>query len=101
MSCPFEEKLTSWLLGDLSAQEQNEVTCHVFTCASCRQECDELRKVLFPLRSGLHKDQGLFKPRKRATWAPVVASHRRMERSAPAVARRRPSGLKARLQAPP
>lgn len=63
MACPFEEKLTSWLLGDLSPKEQDEVTCHIFTCASCRQECDELRKVLFPLRSALHKDQGLFKPR--------------------------------------
>jgi hypothetical protein len=68
MGCPFEEKLTSWLLGDLSAQEQNEVTCHVFTCNSCRQECDELRKVLFPLRSALHKDQGLFKPKIHISW---------------------------------
>jgi len=68
MGCPFEEKLTSWLLGDLSPQEQNEITCHVFTCASCRQECDELRKVLFPLRSALHKDQGLFKPKKHVSW---------------------------------
>jgi hypothetical protein len=68
MDCPFEEKLTSWLLGDLSPKEQNEVTCHVFACASCRQSCDELRKVLFPLRSALHKDQGLFKPKKHVSW---------------------------------
>lgn len=68
MGCPFEDKLTSWLLGDLSVQEQNEITCHVFTCASCRQECDELRKVLFPLRSALHKDQGLFKAKKKISW---------------------------------
>lgn len=68
MSCPFEEKLTSWLLGDLSPQEQDEVTCHVFTCVECRKECDELRKVLFPLRSALHKDQGLFKVRTHVPW---------------------------------
>lgn len=68
MSCPFEEKLTSWLLGDLSPQEQDEVTCHIFTCAECRKECDDLRKVLFPLRSALHKDQGLFKVRTNIPW---------------------------------
>jgi Putative zinc-finger len=68
MSCPFEEKLTSWLLGDLSPQEQDEVTCHIFECAACRKECDELRKILFPLRSALHKDQGLFKVRANVPW---------------------------------
>jgi hypothetical protein len=68
MSCSFEEKLTSWLLGDLSPQEQDEVTCHIFTCAECRKECDELRKVLFPLRSALYKDQGLFKVRMDVPW---------------------------------
>jgi len=68
MDCPFEEKLTSWLLSDLSPQEQDEVTCHLVTCPTCRKECDELRRVLFPLRSALHKDQGLFKVRTHAPW---------------------------------
>lgn len=68
MACQYEEKLTSWLLGDLSPQEQDEISCHVFTCASCRKECDELRRVLFPLRSALYKDQGLFKPKRSVHW---------------------------------
>ena len=68
MACQYEEKLTSWLLGDLSPQEQDEITSHVFTCASCRKECDELRRVLFPLRSALQKDQHLFKPKRNIHW---------------------------------
>lgn len=68
MACQYEEKLTSWLLGDLSPKEQDEITCHVFKCASCRKECDELRRVLFPLRSALHKDQYLFKPKRTIHW---------------------------------
>jgi hypothetical protein len=68
MACQYEEKLTSWLLGDLTPQEQDEITCHVFTCASCKKECDELRRVLFPLRSGLHKDLGLFKTKRNIHW---------------------------------
>lgn len=72
MACPYEEKLTSWLLGDLSPQEQDEVTCHVFVCEACKKECEALRSVLFPLRSALHKDQGLFKERKPRRWAQGV-----------------------------
>ena len=68
MACQYEEKLTSWLLGDLSPQEQDKMSCHVFECASCRAECDELRRVLFPLRSGLHKDLGLFKQKRTLPW---------------------------------
>jgi hypothetical protein len=63
MACPYEEKLTSWLLGDLSPKEQDDVTRHLFTCSVCRQESDVLRRVLFPLRSALHKDQRLFNAR--------------------------------------
>lgn len=74
MACQYEEKLTSWLLGDLSPQEQDEVSCHVFTCASCRKECDELRRVLFPLRSALYKDQGLFKPKRTIPWTQRILS---------------------------
>jgi hypothetical protein len=68
MACQYEEKLTSWLLGDLSPQEQDEITSHVFRCASCRKECDELRRVLFPLRSALQKDQHLFKTKRNIHW---------------------------------
>ncbi len=68
MACQYEEKLTSWLLGDLSPREQDEITCHVFTCASCRKECDDLRRVLFPLRSALQKDQRLFKTKRTISW---------------------------------
>jgi hypothetical protein len=68
MACQYEEKLTSWLLGDLNPKEQDEITCHVFTCDSCKKECDELRRVLFPLRSGLHKDLGLFKAKRNIHW---------------------------------
>ena len=68
MACQYEEKLTSWLLGYLSPQEQDEISCHVFACASCRKECDDLRRVLFPLRSGLYKDQGLFKLKRATRW---------------------------------
>jgi hypothetical protein len=72
MVCQYEEKLTSWLLGDLSPHERDDISCHVFACASCRKECDELRRVLFPLRRALHKDQGLFKPKHTIRWTQRV-----------------------------
>ncbi len=60
--CPFEEKLTAWLLGDLSPGEQQDVTRHLDGCASCRAACEELSRVLTPLRSGLDKDRDLNIP---------------------------------------
>ena len=57
--CPHEEKLTAWILGDLSPEEHQALTCHLETCASCRSVRDELSCVLTPLRSGLEKDRQL------------------------------------------
>jgi len=68
MACQYEEKLTSWLLGDLSPQEQQDVTCHVFTCAACRKETAALRRVLSPLQSALHKDHVLFQAKPALPW---------------------------------
>ena len=56
--CPHEEKLTAWLLGDLSQEEQQEMTRHLEGCASCRAVREELSRVLRPLCSGLAKDRG-------------------------------------------
>jgi len=63
--CPYEEKLTAWLLGDLSSEDAHEMALHLETCASCRSVRDELSHVLKPLRSGLEKDRalGLVRPR--------------------------------------
>jgi len=58
--CPYEEKLTAWLLGDLCPEEQEALTRHLPTCASCRAMRDELAAVLAPLDSGLAKDKRLF-----------------------------------------
>ena len=60
--CPYEEKLTAWLLGDLSPEEQQDMTCHLEGCAACRAACEELSRVLSPLRSGLEKDSRLNVP---------------------------------------
>lgn len=67
--CPHEEKLTAWLLGDLSPEEHLAMTRHLETCASCRSVKDELSRVLKPLRSGLAKDCALrvARPPARAT----------------------------------
>ncbi len=54
--CPHEEKLTAWLLGDLSPTEHQSMTSHLETCDSCRSVKEELSSVLTPLRSGLEKD---------------------------------------------
>ena len=55
--CPHEEKLTAWLLGDLSPDEHQALTRHLDACASCRAVKAELERVLIPLRSGLAKDR--------------------------------------------
>lgn len=55
--CPHEEKLTAWLLGDLSPAEQEAMTRHVDGCGACRAAGEELSRVLAPLRSGLAKDR--------------------------------------------
>ena len=60
--CPYEEKVTAWLLGDLSPEEQRDVTSHLDGCAACRAVCAELSRVLTPLRSGLEKDCRLIVP---------------------------------------
>lgn len=54
--CPYEEKITAWLLGDLSPGEQQDVTRHLESCPSCQAAREELSRVLTPLRSGLAKD---------------------------------------------
>ncbi len=57
--CPYEEKLTAWLLGDLPPEEQQAMTRHLQACDTCRKVRDELTHVLTPLRSGLEKDRHL------------------------------------------
>ena len=69
--CPYEEKLTAWLLGDLSPEEQEAMARHLDGCATCRAMRDELASVLTPLKGGLAKDQRLRvpaaqRPRRRA-----------------------------------
>jgi len=70
--CPYEEKLTAWLLGDLRPDEQEAVTRHLSACASCRAVRDEIAAVLTPLNSGLAKDKRLFPqpaaPRRVPAW---------------------------------
>ena len=60
--CPYEEKVTAWLLGDLSTAEQEAVTRHLAACETCRSVRDELATVVTPLRGGLAKDQRLRLP---------------------------------------
>lgn len=60
--CPYEEKLTAWLLGDLIPQEQAAVTRHLAACAACRATRDELAAVLTPLKGGLAKDSRFSRP---------------------------------------
>ncbi len=57
--CPHEEKLTAWLLGDLSPEERQTMARHLDACAACRSALGELSAVLTPLRSGLAKDRCL------------------------------------------
>jgi len=57
--CPHEEKLTAWLLDDLSPEEHQAMTRHLETCDACRSAKEELSRVLMPLRSGLEKDRDL------------------------------------------
>jgi hypothetical protein len=54
--CPHEEKVTAWLLGDLSPEERQAMTRHLEVCAECRAARDECAGVLAPLQSGLAKD---------------------------------------------
>ena len=60
--CPYEEKLTAGLLGDLNPEEQEAMTRHLAVCATCRAMRDELASVLTPLKGGLAKDQRLGVP---------------------------------------
>ncbi|MCL1921313.1 MAG: zf-HC2 domain-containing protein [Kiritimatiellaeota bacterium] len=60
--CPHEEKLTAWLLGDLSPEAQKAVARHLTACAACRATHDELAAVLTPLQGGLAKDRRLAVP---------------------------------------
>ena len=55
--CPYEDKLTAWLLDDLPPEEHRALTSHLASCASCRAAKEELSHVLTPLRSGLAKDR--------------------------------------------
>jgi len=57
--CPYEEKLTAWLLGDLPPEEHQALTRHLAGCDACRAAKEELAHVLTPLRSGLAKDRNL------------------------------------------
>ena len=54
--CPFEERVTAWLLKDLSSEEMQAMTRHLEVCAECRAVRDDCADVLTPLRSALMKD---------------------------------------------
>jgi len=71
--CPHEEKLTAWLLGDLSPEEHQALSRHLETCASCRSVSEELSRVLTPLRSGLAKDRDLHIAAKPGRASPLQA----------------------------
>ena len=69
--CPYEERLTVWLLGDLSEAEREEMDAHVRACAECAAEARELKAVLSSLQSGLKKDTELTVESKKAVRAPL------------------------------
>jgi len=74
--CPYEEKLTAWLLGDLPPEEHLALSQHLETCDTCRSVKQELSRVLTPLRSGLEKDRNI-----RLVARPRQAASRRTLRS--------------------
>jgi len=73
--CPHEEKLTAWLLGDLPPDEQDAMTRHLETCATCRALRDDLAHVLDPLRSGLSKDRSLCMANRPSSSAKPAPKH--------------------------
>jgi hypothetical protein len=68
--CPYEERLTAWLLGDLSEAERKEMDAHVRVCAECAAEVHELKAVLSPLKNGLEKDARLTAKSRTLVLAP-------------------------------
>jgi Ca-activated chloride channel family protein len=52
-TCACEERLTSWLLGDLPPPEAEAIRLHVAACDTCRARVDELAPVVAALRQGL------------------------------------------------
>ncbi len=52
-TCACEERLTSWLLGDLPPPEADAIRLHVAACAACRARVAELEPVVAALRQGL------------------------------------------------
>lgn len=83
--CPYEEKITSWLLNDLPPDEQLAVARHLDACPACRAVRDDLAHVLAPLASGLAKDRRVPLPaapvpsRARAFW---LRRHTALKRAA-------------------
>ncbi len=73
--CPYEEKITAFLLGDLSPEDQQALTRHFDMCASCRNVRDELSRVVIPLRSGLEKDKRLHIPLRPLNRTAAVPRH--------------------------
>lgn len=60
--CPHEEKVTAWLLGDLSPQEHQEMSRHLEGCAACRAVRGEIEATVILLRRGLEKDRQVSLP---------------------------------------
>ena len=54
--CDQEKRLTLFLLGDLSEQEEAEISRHLAGCATCQACAHELEPVLQALSDGLTKD---------------------------------------------
>ena len=54
--CAYEDRLTSWLLGDLPPAEAETIRRHVAECGACRALAGELEPVVAALRQGLSEE---------------------------------------------
>ena len=51
--CEWNEKLTAWLLGELSAEEREAMQRHIAGCGECKAAAEELRETIGLLESAL------------------------------------------------
>ena len=56
--CEQENRLTPFLLGDLSEREEADFSRHLAECTACQECARELSPVLQSLADGLAKDGG-------------------------------------------
>ncbi|GEM_PF-1340243 len=82
--CPFENRLTTSLLGDLSPAEAEVVQAHVDACPACRATAANLAPLLDTLRAALAQDAAVPRSLDPGRLASVLAiqppRHRRRTR---------------------